>query len=99
MIDLEDIKTRKRVEREAEEMRKAEWVEAHSKLVNKIFTTEEGKKLWKELCKYTHLYHPEIGMSNEVLRELAGRRQVQLDFIYKYLSTKTKRYLNGASDK
>jgi hypothetical protein len=99
MIDMEDIQSRIKAKKEAEEVNKAEWVEAHSKVVNKIFMTEEGKKLWNELCKYTHLYQAESGMSGEVLRELAGRRQVQLDFIYKYLSTKTKRYLNGASDK
>lgn len=93
MIDIEE---RKAI---ADQLAKEDnrlFVEKHTKVVNAIFSTEEGKMFWNELSAYCSLYNAETGGSNEAMRELAGRRQVQLNFIYKFLSTETRRYLNGA---
>lgn len=68
------------------------------KLMNDLFSSENGKKFYMVLCAWSGFYNPDNSLDNNTLRENNGKRKVISELIYPKLNKDVRRYLYGTRD-
>ena len=85
----EIIERKQEIDKLAEENMKK-----YKQVLNRIFSTDDGKYLYRAMVKYCGIFSIDNKVDNDTLRERNGKRKVILEFILPFLDKDVKQGLH-----
>lgn len=79
--DFQDIEKRTEAQKKLIE----ENVAKHREVLNRLFSTEDGRFLYKVMAKYCGIFSVDKRSDSDTIRENIGKRKVLLELILPYL--------------
>lgn len=80
-MDFEDLEKRTAKKKELIE----ENIKKHQEVLNRIFSSEDGRFFYKVLVKYCGVFSVDNNIDDATLRENIGKKKVLLELILPYL--------------